>query len=88
MLEERGDAGPTEADIENVLRQLFSSPPLQQSDRISPEAAEQVLGTSRDAWSSATVHMELGSNLANEQSIETTLSRTQLGLSLDLLLAI
>ena len=33
-----------------------------------------MLGISRDAWSSAQVHKELGSNLANEQSIKTTLA--------------
>lgn len=44
------------------------------ADRVSPEAAEQMLGITRDAWSSATVHKVLGSNFPNEQSIENTLA--------------
>jgi len=44
------------------------------ADRISPEAAEQLLGMSRASWSSATVHVGLGSNFPNEQSIENALA--------------
>lgn len=44
------------------------------ADRISPEAAEQILGMSRASWSSATVHVGLGSNHPNEQSIENALA--------------
>lgn len=44
------------------------------ADRVSPEAAEQMLGITRDAWSSATVQKVLGRNLPNEQSIENTLA--------------
>lgn len=44
------------------------------ADRISPEAAEQMLGMSRASWSATTVHKVLGRNLANEPSIENTLA--------------
>lgn len=44
------------------------------ADRISPEAAEQMLGMPRDSWLSATVQVELGPNRPNERSIEDTLA--------------
>lgn len=47
------------------------------ADRISPETAEQMLGMSRDSWSSATVQVELGSHFPNEQTIEKALALSQ-----------
>jgi len=47
------------------------------ADRISPETAEEMLGTSRASWSSATVQAELGSHFPNEQTIEKALALSQ-----------